>query len=474
MPVSTDRNPRASARPILRGVALIAAAAMAIILLPASGQAQTLESAMSAAYNNNPALLAARARLRAIDERVPQALAGWRPTVTVTGQLGWGDGTQRTTRSSATLDTDRSPRSANVTITQPLYRGGRTEAATRRAENQVLAERGRLLATEQQVLLDTVTAYSNVVRDQAVVQLTTNNVQVLTRQLQATQDRFRVGELKRSDVAQAESRLARASAERTRAEGDLQTSRANFMRVVGEMPGRLRATRPYRASVGSARDASRIASERNPTVLAARFEELAARDNIDAVFGELLPTLAIQAQAFRNYDAQLRGGLTEGGQAVLQLTVPLYQGGAEHARVREARQLASQQRQQVDDTRRQAMEASQRAWEQLVSTRATVASIQAQIRAAEIALEGVRSEAQVGERAILDVLNAEQEVLDARVSLVRAQRDEIVASYTLAQALGQLTATELKLPVQIYDMEAYYRAVRGQLFGTRARNGQGE
>ena len=255
-------------------------------LAPAA-RAQTLPDALAQAYSNNPALLAARANLRAVDENVPQALAGWRPTVSISSSVGyprWASAPASAARGasrapSTPIWTGRSTPTA-VTVTQPIFRGGRTVASTRRAENQVLAQRARLLATEQQVMQDTVTAYVSVIRDQELLRLNINNEQVLTEQLRATNERFRVGEITRTDVAQAESRLAGARANRAQAEGNLQISRSTFQRLVGLPPQQLRGaaapppTGAQRPGGGPDRGAMN-----NPTVVAALFDEAGARDN---------------------------------------------------------------------------------------------------------------------------------------------------------------------------------------------------
>jgi outer membrane protein len=448
--------------------ALLMASAAIVEVRPAMGQ--TLQEALALAYANNPALQAARAQLRAVDENVPQALAGWRPTVQVTGSYG------QTTTSSAgaprpvgpRTQTDwrsRDPASYQAGVTQPLYRGGRTVASTRRAENQVLAQRARLFATEQQVMLETVNAYVAVIRDQEEVRLNTNNEQVLTRQLQATNERFRVGEITRTDVAQAESRLAGARAARADAEGRLQTSRATFTRLVGQAPQRLTPPQPLRPPAANARAAGELAAQNNPNVVAALFDEAAARDQIDVQFAALLPQVSVSASTFRNDNSQTDGIRQNGTSVTANVTVPIFQGGAEHAAVRQARQQAQQARQVVEDQRRAATQQATQAFETLMAARAQVESVRAQIRAAEIALDGVQREAVVGSRTTLDVLNAEQELLNARVSLVRALANVISASHSVAAAVGRLTARDLNLPVQLYDMEAYYREVRNRWVG---------
>jgi outer membrane protein len=427
-------------------------------------RAQTLQDALSQAYSNNPTLQTARAQLRVVDENVPQALAGWRPTVTIAGNAGYNQGTARNRGIYA--DTDRQIGSAQATITQPLYTGGRTVSGTRRAENQVMAQRARLLAAEQQVLSDTVSAYVAVIRDQETLRLNVNNVQVLRRQLDATNERFRVGEITRTDVAQSESRLAGAQSARASSEGTLQISRATFARLVGVAPERLVAPQPLSSPVRNAREASELASVNSPIVVAALFDEAAGREQIDVQMSALLPTVSVQAQTFRSDNSQLQHTRSTGEQITATLSVPLYQGGAEHSAVRQARQDAIRLRQVIDDQRRASMQQATQAWETLVSARAQTDSVRSQIRAAEIALDGVQREAVVGSRTTLDVLNAEQELLNARVSLVQALSNVVTSSYSLAAAVGRLTAKDLALPVPLYDMEAYYRTVRNKWFGT--------
>jgi outer membrane protein len=433
-------------------------------LLGGVARGQTLQEALSQAYANNPTLQTARAQLRVVDENVPQALSGWRPSVTIAGSAGYNSGTARSRGFYA--DQDRQIASAQATVTQPIYNGGRTVAGTRRAENQVLAQRARLIGTEQQVFSDVVSAYVAVIRDQETLRLNVNNVQVLQRQLDATNERFRVGEITRTDVAQAESRLAGARASRANAEGTLQTSRATFARLVGTAPERLVAPQPLSTPVANAREAASMASVNAPNVVAALFDEAAARDQIDLQFSTLLPQVSLQAQTYRSDNSTQPHTRGTGEQVTATLSVPLYQGGAEHAAVRQARQQAQQARQVVDDQRRAAMQQATQAWEGLSSARAQVDSVRAQIRAAEIALDGVQREAVVGSRTTLDVLNAEQELLNGRVTLVQALASVVTNSYVLAGAIGRLTARDLALPVPLYDMEAYYRTVRSKWFGT--------
>jgi outer membrane protein len=483
-PMTPRQKDQVTMMPNRAAFALTAALAGAGLALPA--QAQTLQEALAYAYSNNPTLLTARALLRATDENVPQALAGWRPQVTASSSGGYVDQHNRSVglavngnplspefgrQFSAPVNlgththADRATMSNTITATQPIYRGGRTVASIRRAENQVFGQRARLMAAEQQVFGDTVNAYVGVVQNQELLRLNINNEQVLTEQLRATNERFRVGEITRTDVAQAEARLAGAKAARQQAEGNLDTARATFMRMVGVAAQRLTAPQPLRQPVRNAEEAGQLAANNNPGVVAALFDESAARDNIDIQVGALLPQLSAQAQGFRTDNAAQQHTRLTGAQATLNLSVPIYQGGAEYAAVRQARQQAQQARAVVDDQRRQAMQQAASAWATLASARAQVESTRVQIRANEVALDGVQREAIVGSRTTLEVLNAEQELLNSRTSLVQALANVVSASYSVASAVGRLNAIDLALPVQLYDARAYYAAVRDRWFG---------
>ncbi len=443
------------------GAILVAAGLIAF--LPVNAAAETLEEALAAAYRDNPALLAARARLRATDEGVSQAVSGWRPTLSVTGDVGVE--AERSNSTTADRGQHRERKTVTVNLDQSLYKGGRTVAATRMAENEVRAERVRLNETEQKVLLGAVAAYMDVVRDQAVLELNISNEQVLRRQLQATRDRFEVGEITRTDVYQAEARLAGSTADRIKAEGNLEISRAAYRNVIGRAPGKL--SRPGKSGdLPSAKsDAVKAALEGNWNLLAADFTARAARDNVDEIKGELLPRLDLSGSASRSLNAAGEDSRSDSYKALLTLTVPLYQSGSVYSRLREARQKAAELRRRTDQARRDAVEAATRAWERLQTTRARINSFESQIEAAEVALEGVQREASVGSRTVLDVLDAEQELLNARVNFVGAQRDEVVAVFDLMSAMGRLTAEKMNLPVDLYDPRGHYQKVRNKWVG---------
>jgi len=449
----------------LRAAATLAIVAAAVFAgSPAS--AQTLTEAFAYAYNNNPQILAQRALLRATDEQVPQALSNWRPTVTLTGQAGF-ERAGVAARGTSTNFSSFEPRSLDLRVTQPLYRGGRTEAAARQAINTVQSTRAQTLGVETTVFQAVAQAYLDVVRDQTLVEVNRNNEQVLRRQLEATQDRFRVGEVTRTDVAQAESSLAQATANRISSEGTLEISRASYTRAVGHPPGRLVQPRERPVLPASRDEALGLAMHNNPNVISANFTELAARENIDVVRGQLLPTISLVGDLNRSFapSVSLRTARQDTASVIAQLTVPLYEGGLIWSQTRQAEQTVGQRRSQVDDARRLAVQQATQAWETLQSARAAIASFGAAVRAAQIALEGVQQEALVGSRTVLDVLISEQQLFTTQSQLIGAQHDAALAEFNLAAATGRLIAPELRLPVQLYDMERHYRAVKDKLFG---------
>ena len=425
--------------------------------------AETLAEALADAYLTNPQLLAARARLRAVDENVPQALSNWRPTVSMNGntQVQQQDRTLNGVNTSNTAW----PAGLSLSLSQPLFRGLRTLSETERAEYQVLAERARLADAEQSVLLAVVTAYLNVVRDRAVVDLNASNVEVLRRQLEATEDRFRVGELTRTDVSQAQSRLQRAIADLVTARGALTSSIAAYVNVVGHGPGELEFPPPAANLPPSEESTIESARVDSPPVIAADYDERAAQSNVKLVEGELYPTVSLNASTAYNTDFGVHELDTFTETLTATANVPLYTAGSTYSRLRASKQTASQRRQDYLSTQRDAIETATRAWEALQTGLASVEAFEAEVRAQQIAYEGVQEEARVGARTTLDVLDAEQELFNAQVNLVRARRDATVASYSVFSAIGKLTAAALGLDVLIYNERDYYDRVRNRWFG---------
>jgi outer membrane protein len=430
-------------------------------------QPHTLQEALAATYANNPSLQASRAQLRATDEGVPQALAGWRPTIVLGATAGYGAGNIYSEGlSGPAVNNDRIIGTAQATVTQPIYRGGKTQAQTNQAKNNIYASRANLVNSEETVFFNAVQAYVGVIEANQLLQLNNRNVEVLTRQLQATNDRFRVGEITRTDVAQAESALAGAIAQRETSQGNVATANATYLQVIGYAPTNLIDPQPLRLPVRSEQEAAQLAAANNPSVIAALFTDAAAKDAVDVAFSNLAPQLSLQATGFQNTNSTIIHETTNGGQVVASLTVPIYQGGSEYSAVRQARQTEQQQRKNVDNARRTAVQAAVSAWQTLVAARATADSTRSQIRANEIALEGVEREAIVGSRTTLDVLNQQQALLTSEVTLVQNLAQIVTASYQVAQAMGRLTARDLTLNVPLYDETAYYNAVRDRLWGT--------
>jgi len=434
------------------------------------GVPHTLSEALAATYSYQPALQAERAKLRATDENVPTALAGWRPTVILGGGVGYGDGLSRaysfSQRTWGNTPLDRDLAQATATVTQPIYTGGKTTANINHAKNADMAERANLIVQEEQSFSDTVNAYVGVIQAQQLLQLNVNNEQVLKKQLDATNDRFRVGEITRTDVAQAEAGLAGATASRETAEGNLQTARATYQKVIGfQAAADLVEPQPLKLPVKSEQDAAALATANNPTVIMALFNDAAAKDAIDQAFSQLMPQVSLQGQMFQQNNAASRSAMTNGYLVTANVSMPIYQGGSEYAAVRQARQSQQQTHKLVDDSRRTAVQTSVAAWDTLIAARATADSTRVAIRANEVALEGVEREAIVGSRTTLDVLNAQQALLNSQTQLVQALAQLITASYGVADAIGRLTARDLNLPVPLYDETAYYNAVKNKWFG---------
>lgn len=441
---------------------LFAAFALACLAMSPAAPvaAQTLTEALATAYESNPTLRAQRAQLRATDEGLPEARAGWRPTVTAEGQAGVG-----TTDSGAGAQ-DLQPLSYGLFVTQPLYRGGRTSAGVSRANNLILAERAQLTSVEQQILLEAATAYMDVARDLTVLELSVRNEQVLARELNATQDRFRVGELTLTDVAQAKARLAGAVAARIQAQGNLESSRAEYLRVIGRAAESPRSPPGLKGLPLTREETQELSDRNNPEIVAALYSERAAQDDIRLSRGEMLPTLSLDGQVEHREEFVSPGGETDSARVMAQLSIPLYQGGGPSARVRGAKQVASQRRIEQEETRRTVRAQATSSWVTLLVARAQVTQFESQVDANKTALEGTREQARVGLRILLDVLNAEQELFRAQVNLEVAKRDSFVAGLQVLVSIGRLTARDLNLKVEYYDGKTYYDDVKGKLGGT--------
>ena len=349
-------------------------------------------------------------------------------------------------------------------LTQPLFRGFRTKNAVSLAEATVRAGWEALRSTEASVMLEAVTAYVDVVRDQAIVTLRDKNVKVLTQDLEATQARFQAGEVTRTDVEQAKARRAGSVAALDLARANLKTSRATFERVIGHPPSRLVEPKATFLVPKTLAESTDIALKESPAVVAALYREQAARFNIDLIRGELLPTVQLEANYAKRFDPSPQIEDAEDTTVTGRLTVPFYSGGEVEARVRQAKQTHIQRLQEIEQARSEVQAQVVTAWSQLQAAKAAVESDLVAVAANDVALKGVREEEKVGQRTLLDVLNAEQELLNAQVTLVTDRRNVVVASYVLVSSIGRLNAQELGVSSLIYDPEQHYQEVRDKWF----------
>ncbi len=439
---------------------------LAAALLASSAHADTLADALAAAYANNPDIAAQRAVVRQFDEAVPQALSAARPqvspNVSYTQQLSSGFGDQGRLFQGG------------VTISQPLFRGGRTRASVSAGEQRIYAARARLRLAENQVLVNVVTAYADVLRTRELVKLNQNQVRVLETELRASRDRFEVGDLTRTDVAQSQARLSLAQANLVAARGQQVAAEQAYLRQVGRPPVDLQpipALPPLPRDVPTAIDAARADS---PSLLAARFDEGAARFDVRTIQGERLPTVSVSASGvYQDFSggpgAQgpigpgIGGGFGFSGftpQIGASVSVPLFTGGNIGSRTRQAQARQSQLLETITSTDRAVVEGVTNSFEGVVTARGVRDAALVQIEATALAAEGTRQEQQVGSRTVIEVLNAEQELLNARTNLVQAERDLVVAGYSLLATMGRTEAVALGAPVEPYDPTYNARRVR--------------
>jgi outer membrane protein len=436
-----------------------AALAGGVSLMAISGAAlgQSLEDTLILAYNSNPTLQAERANLRAIDEGRVQARAGRLPTVSADASISRQHVESQSTfviggqRLSSNSTSDATPKNYSITANQVLYGGGQISGTIDQATAQIMAGRESLRAVEQTVLVDAVTAFMNVRRDSRVVEIRRNNADVLAQHLQAARDRFEVGEITRTDVAQAEARLSGAQAELSAAQSQLAVSRAAYERVTGQPPATLEEPPALPGMPESLADAAEYAYASSPQLLAAQYGEEAARHGIRIARSNLRPEVTLSASASAARDSNFSGDERDSTAVVGRVSIPIFTGGLNRSRVRAAVAQEEQARHQVREARRVVTEGVTNAWSNYVTSLAVIESSRQAVRANEIALDGVEQEAYVGIRTTLDVLDAEQELLESRLTLVTAERDSYVAGYQLLQAMGLVSAERLGLGVDVYD-----------------------
>lgn len=429
--------------------------AMVLVTQPAS--AETLYQAMAKAYENNPDLNAARAGLRATDEGVAIAKSGYRPIIAA----------EAVTTSTNTNGFTSNSASIGVSINQTLFDGFQTRNNVRAAEAQVFAGRENLRGTEIDILLATVQAYANVNRDNQIVVYRKQNIAFLQEQFSAARARFEVGESTRTDVSLSEAELAGARASLTAAIAQAKSSAAVYAQIVGSVPKSLTAVAlPRKLLPRTLEAAVTQGTSEHPTVLASLYGVDAAGFNVKSKEGTFLPGV------------KLSGSVAEGDEGVstaqiqAKVTIPLYQGGAASATVRQAKEQLGQQRILVDKARRAIEQSVVSSWTQMEASLATIEANKAQLSASNLALNGVVEERRVGQRTTLDVLNAQQTVLTAKEAISQSERNAIVASYSVIASTGKLTIDRLGLHVANYQPEIHYEATKDRWYGLRTVDGR--
>ena len=439
-----------------------------------SASAESLPEALAKAYQSNPELNAERARQRATDENVPQALAGYRPQIIAslsTGLQAVRNLLPNNTVQSATLK----PWQIGVTVTQTLFNGFKTANSVRVAELQVQSGREALRNVGQGVLLDAVTAYTNVLANQSLVEAQRSNVEFLRETLRITQRRLQNGDVTETDTAQAEARLSRGLSDLNAAEVNLAISQATYTQVIGNPPAQLRPAQTVDRFVPPTRDdAISMAFKEHPAVVAAGFDVDVASTSIRVAESSLMPSVTVQGSASRSRDTDstLTTTATDQASIIGQINQPIYDGGTAASQTRQAKEVAAQSRMVLDQVRNQARTAAIGAWVANEGAKIAVGASESEVRAATIALEGVRKEALGGQRTTVDVLNSQQDLISAKARLIGAQRDRVIASYTLLSAVGRLDVKTLALNTPDYLPEVHYHQVRDAWHGLRTPSGQ--
>jgi outer membrane protein len=454
------------------------------VLLAQPALADTLEAALTYAYVNNPQLNAQRALVRATDESVPTALAGYRPRAAATANIGVQSLSTKIREIGSTTPPSappsffsqhgvNMPRGVGATVTQTLFNGFQTANRTRLAESQVYAARETLRGIEATVLLNAATAYMNLLREAGILELQRSNLDVLTEQLRQTRARLESGNVTATDVSQSEARLNVGRTQLFAAEANYASARAVYRQVIGLDPGRLAPASPVdRFSPRTLPAAMADGIAQNAAVATAQHNVDIALHQVKVAEGALYPTLSLQGAVQQNYETALNQLQSFSAAGTLQYSAPLYQGGAEYAAIRQAKETQGQKQLELSVARDQARVGVQQAWAQLEAAKSSIESTRNQVKAAEGALNGVREEARLGQRTTLDVLNAQQELVNARIALVVAQRDRLVNSYALLAAVGRLAPQVLGLEVPSYDPQVHYHQVRDAWVGVRTPDGR--
>lgn len=476
---------RSKGRRAVRLIGLLSGACAAVLAAsPAS--AETMSSALARAYAANPDINQQRANVRGVDENIPKAKAGWLPKINATANVGKqytyvraapsviDDAHPTRKQPMGQKYDDSTPRGYGIQATETLFDGFRTYNSVRQAESATFGAREVMRNTEQTILLNAATAYMNVLRDTAILNLRKNNISVLEEQLRQTRDRFQVGEVTRTDVAQAEASLAQSRSDFFAAQSILQASIASFRQFIGVEPKSLAPAKSVeRLLPRKLAQAVSTSQVDHPAIAAALHNVDVAALAVKVAESALYPNVSVTGAINRGFDYQGATGQKLFTASITgQLNVPLYQGGAEYATIRQAKEQLGQARLQADLQRDQIRALVVTAWGQLETAKAQLISGQAAVKAAEIALNGIREEAKVGQRTTFDVLTAQQTLLNTRVNLVTAQRDRVVASYAVLSAMGHLSAGRLGLTVALYDPTIHLQQVKNKLFGVHTPDGR--
>ena len=417
--------------------------------------------ALAATYQDNPRIIAQRKAFGEAGERFNESIAGWLPNISA----NYDKGRRRNGTGSGKWKYIDS-RDRRLSIVQPIFSGGETYYSTSQAQNNIGATGAQLISTTQDVLGAAITAYLNVVRDRKILELSNHNVTVLEKHLKASHERFDAGEATKTDVSQSEARLSRAQSDAINAQGSVISSEADFEQSVGYMPMK---ELDYPAMLPviptDSKQTIDIALKNNPRIITAGYVENAADDNVGINIARILPEVSLRADAVRTDGASVSGVNYDTDSLLVDVNIPIYQGGGEYARVREAKIAKSRRRYELLQTTHEIRQQAIEAWERYQTATADITAQNSTIKAAEVALDGVQQEQLYGSRTLLDVLDAEQELFVARVNLERSQRNRLVAVYNLLSITGQLSPANLKLGVEEYDTQKAQDEIKYQFIG---------
>lgn len=454
-------------RSITGKLLFVIALPLALAAAPVPAHAETISEALALAYSNNPTINAQRAATRSVDESVALAKSGLRPQIEATADYSKVHSTAN--HRSTTLN----PYGFGVTISQFLFDGFKTYNNVSAAQAAVYASREVLRNTEQDVLFDGASAYMNVIRDGAISNYRAQALEFLRELVRSERARFDVGESTRTDVAQAEAQQAAAVAQLSAARASLQSSIAVYRQIVGKDPGKLKNPRGVNHLLPNLlQESFDIAFSEHPAILATRYVVDQAEWNVKSAESDLLPRVTLQGSSSKNFNSSVQTRSSSSTSVTARLTVPIYQGGSVSATVRQNKEILGQRWIEVDQTVDSVRAAVVSSYSQLQAASASAEANRAQLRAANLALQGSIEERRVGQRTTLDVLRAQQDVITAQVALATAERDIIVAGYALLSAIGRLNAERLELNVVKYEPEEHYIAVKDKWFGLRTPDGR--